>query len=122
MSVALVIIHNGMRMRHIVICGLSGSTILYHTNSSTARFSKKKKKQKKKLLNIKMVCFDFLYNLFSEKFLILRRPEPYKIINVCRSSFKNSLFLYIEIKFEFSDWFSKIASKPNFTKIRPVGA
>ena len=46
-----------MRMHYIVICGLPGSTILFHVISQTARFSKKKKLLKKN------VCFDFLYNI-----------------------------------------------------------
>ena len=45
--VSLVIQH-AMCMRHIVICGLSGSTVLFHTISLTALFEKK-------LLNIKCV-------------------------------------------------------------------
>jgi len=35
-------IQSAMRMRHTVICGLPGSTIIFHS-TSTARFSKNKK-------------------------------------------------------------------------------
>jgi hypothetical protein len=45
-------------MHRIAICGLYVSTIPFHIISHTAWFSK----EKKKLLCIKNVCFDFLYN------------------------------------------------------------
>jgi hypothetical protein len=55
MSVALGI-QPAMRTRHIVICGLSGSSNFPHIFSKTAEFSKKKKK------SIQNVSFDFLHN------------------------------------------------------------
>jgi hypothetical protein len=80
-SVALVTEH-ALRMRRIVICGLSGYTVFVHIVSQTARFSIKKK-----------VCFDFSLYLLSETFLILRRTERDITINVHRSSCKVPLIL-----------------------------
>jgi hypothetical protein len=53
-SVALGTQH-AMRMRCIVICGLSGCTIFFHIISQTAQFFGGKKIEHK-------MCFDFLYN------------------------------------------------------------
>jgi hypothetical protein len=72
--VALVIQH-AMRMRHIVICGLPGSTIFFpHYLINGTIFEKKS-------LNIKCV-FWFSLQLLSETFPILRRTERDMIKNV----------------------------------------
>jgi hypothetical protein len=59
---------HAMRMRHIVICGLSRSTIFFYITSQTALFSKKN------LLNTKCMFWVSL-QLLSETILILRRIE-----------------------------------------------
>jgi hypothetical protein len=49
-------IQHAVRMRHIVICGMTGSNLFLHSLSQTARFWKKK-------LNIKCVlifCINFV--------------------------------------------------------------
>jgi len=65
-SVALGI-QQATRTRHIVICGLSGSTIFSHVFSQTVRFSKRKSYWTKN------VCFYCLYSFVWKKNLILRR-------------------------------------------------
>jgi hypothetical protein len=54
-------IHQAMPVHHIVISGLSGSTIFFHIISQTARFSKTK------FIEHKM-CFDFLYKFCLKSF------------------------------------------------------
>jgi hypothetical protein len=64
-----------MRVRHIAICGLSGSTIFFHIISNTARFSKKK------VIEHNM----FFLQLLSQTFLILGTTEQEIIKNVYSS-------------------------------------
>ena len=74
-------IQHAMSMRHIVICGLPGSTLFFHIISKTPRFSKKK------VSECKMCVLIFSTTLF-ETFLILRRTERDMIKNVDWSSCK----------------------------------
>jgi hypothetical protein len=48
-------IHHAMRIRHIVTCGLPGSTVFFTHCLKTGRFSKRNIEHK--------ICFDFLYKL-----------------------------------------------------------
>ena len=54
-------IQHAMRMRHILICGLSGCAILSHIISQSARFSKRKVIEHE-------TCFDFLHNFCLKHF------------------------------------------------------
>jgi hypothetical protein len=58
-------IQYAVRMRHIAICSLPLTTVLFDTISQTARFS-----EKKKVIEHKMYVLIFLQRL-SETFLIL---------------------------------------------------
>ena len=75
-SVALGI-QREMSMRHIVICGLSGCIIFLNIMLQRTRCSKN-------VIEHKM-CFDFIYNFLSERFLI-RRNERDAIKNVSWSA------------------------------------
>ena len=78
-------IQHGKRMHHIVICGLSGSTVFSTLCYKRCDF------HKNMLLNTKL-WFDFLYK-FCLKHLILRRTERDMIEHVYLSSCKVPKFL-----------------------------
>ena len=61
-------IRQAVRMRQIVICGLSGSTVVFQIIRQMSRFSGKKKVEHRAL-------FWFFLQLLSETFRILRTNE-----------------------------------------------
>jgi hypothetical protein len=81
---AALLIQHAKHICHIVICGLSGSTIFFHIISYMARFSKK-------VFEHKMCFFLFSVQLLSEKIRILRRNE--RDINLHTFHVKYLLFL-----------------------------
>jgi len=101
-------IQHAKRIRHIVICGLSGSTFtLSHKVTILGGGG---------VLECKM-CILVPLQLLSESFLILRRSERDTIKNVYWSSRKLSVILVIlSWNLHFPSIFTKIM------KIRPVGA
>jgi len=111
--VSLVIQH-AMCMRHIAIRVLSGSTVLFHIISLTARFSKNVTEHK--------MCFDFLYNVCL-KHAIVRRTARDMIKNVYCSSYAIPVYLsdFNETLISSTD-FRKNTQISNFTKICPVRA
>ena len=74
-----------IRMRHIVICGLSGCIIFLHIISQTVRFSKN-------IIEHKMCVLIFSTTFLSERYLILR-TERDTIKNVSWSSCKVPVIL-----------------------------
>ena len=113
-------IQNAMRMRHIVVCAMSGCTMFLNIISQTARFSKKK------LLNIKCEIL-FSLKLLSDTFLILRRNQRYIYIYiyvcVCVCVWlKMHIPFHVDFNGTFLDSFSKNTQLSNFTSICPVGA
>ena len=113
--VALVTQH-AMSMRHIVICELSGSKILFspHYLINGTIFGKK-------VLNIKCL-FWFSLQIGSESFFILWRTERDMIKNVYRSSCKVPIFPWnILIKVEFYGHIFEKYSNIKFNKNPAIG-
>jgi len=109
-----VVIQHAMRMRRIVICGLSGSKFNYI-------LSNKRHDIRKNLLNIKYV-FWFPLKLLSGAVLILRRTERDVIKDIYRSCCKEPIILArLYWNSNFLNRFSKNTQILNLMKIRPVG-
>ena len=58
------VIHHAMRMRHAVICGLSGCTMFFHIITQTARYLRERK------IEYENVGCDFLYNICLQHFAL----------------------------------------------------
>jgi hypothetical protein len=106
-----------MRMRHIVICGPTGSTVLFPHCLKNGKIYKKKK-----LLNEKC-AFWFFLKLLYELFLILRRTERARLKNYTGIHILYpSFFPDFNETWIFSTDFLGNTRIPNFMKIHSVGA
>jgi hypothetical protein len=95
-------IQHAMRTRHIVICGLSSSTLFFHITLQRHKF-----REKKQSLNIKCV-FWFSLQTLSETFLTVRRIERDLIKMFIGLHAKCPLLLWGFNEIEFLDRFWKI--------------
>ena len=81
-----VVVHHTARMRRIVMCGLSGCTILFLVTNGTIFGCGGGG------LIERQTRFDFLYNYLYETFLILRKIQGGTIINIVGFHVKYPLF------------------------------
>ena len=106
-----------MRMRHVLICDLSRSTIFCHL------IPKKKHDFREKAVLYTRRFIWFSLQLSCETFLILRWDERDVITTVYRSSWKAPFNLVrFQWKLNFLDRFSKSPQISSFIRIRPVWA
>jgi len=81
------VINHAMRMCRIILSSVAYPAIQYFSTLSHKRHDFRKK------FIVHKMCFNFLYYLSSETFLILRRTEGDTIINAYRSSYKVNVIL-----------------------------
>jgi hypothetical protein len=111
-SVAL-IMEDKMLTRHVVLCGLSGSTVFFSHNHKSRTISEKK------MIEHKM-CFDFLYklfwNIFHSKKNWVRYDNKCTLVLMWSNRYSCQILMEVVISRQI---FEKYVS--NLRKIRPVG-
>ena len=105
-----------MRMRHIAICDLIGSTVFvrHHINGTI----------KKKYIDHISVCFDFIRNFYLQLSSFQEELSEILLKRCIGLHVKYRLFLsdFYEIFISWTDFRKKKTQISNLTKIRTVGA